>query len=131
MKDVSILLVDRPGALAAMGAALGASGISVEGGGMFVTGGVGVAHFLFHDSDADRAADVLRRAGITVDQVRDVLVQRLRQDVPGQLGAVCARMAAAGVNIQTMYSDHANQLILVVDDPDTGRKISAQWAAEV
>jgi hypothetical protein len=46
---------------------------------------------------------------------RDV-VQRLRQDEPGQLGKISRRMAEAGVNIEVLYSDHANQLILVVDD---------------
>jgi hypothetical protein len=32
----------------------------------------------------------------------------LRQDVPGQLGKIARRMADAGVNIQVVYSDHAN-----------------------
>jgi hypothetical protein len=47
MKDLAIELEDRPGALAEMGEALGRAGVSVEGGGAWVTGGVGVAHFLF------------------------------------------------------------------------------------
>lgn len=33
MKDVTIALENRPGALAAMGAALGRAGVSIEGGG--------------------------------------------------------------------------------------------------
>jgi hypothetical protein len=47
MKDLTIILEDRPGALAEMGEALGRAGVSVEGGGAFVVGGSGVAHFLF------------------------------------------------------------------------------------
>ncbi len=125
MQDVAIQLDHRRGALARMGQVLGDAGVSVEGGGVFVTGGHGVAHFPFHDGTA--AATALTQAGITVHAVRDVLLQRLRQDEPGQLGAICARMAEAGVNIEVMYSDHDHQLVLVVDDHETGRAVSTTW----
>ena len=128
MKDLAIVLEDRPGALARMGAALGAAGVSVEGGGAWVVGKQGIAHFLIADDDAAAASAALVSAGIAAPVVRDVLVQRLRQDVPGQLGLLCQRMADAGVNIEVLYSDHANQLILVVDDIAAGRAVSAQWA---
>src|SRR5437762_12810628 len=98
MKDLTILLEDRPGALAEMGEALGRAGVSVEGGGVFVTNGIGVAHFLFADGAAARRA--LEAAGIRVAEENEVLVQRLRQDVPGQLGAIARKMADAGVNIR-------------------------------
>lgn len=129
MNDLSILLGDRPGALAAMGDALGNSGVSIEGGGVFVANGRGIAHFLFHDGNAAREA--LERAGITVLAVNDVLVQRLKQDEPGQLGKIARRMADAGVNIEVMYSDHDHQLILVVDDMTKGRAVSEAWMREV
>jgi len=125
MQDLTIELEDRPGALAEMGQALGAAGVSVEGGGVFSTGGRGLAHFLFHDGA--RAAEALRAAGITVLTERKVLVQRLRQAIPGQLGAICQQMTEAGVNIEVMYSDHDNQLVLVVDDHATGQRVSATW----
>ena len=128
MKDLAILLDDTPGALARMGAALGGAGVSVEGGGAWVVGGQGVAHFLIADADEAAARVVLTDAGIAVPTVRDVLVQRLRQDVPGQLGLLCQRMADAGVNIEVLYSDHANQLILVVDDVMAGRAVSEAWS---
>jgi len=128
MQDLSIDLIDRPGALAQMGRVLSDAGISVEGGGVFVTGGRGVAHFLFQDGTA--AAETLTRSGITVVEVRDVLVQRLRQAVPGQLAAVCDQLAQAGVNIEVMYSDHDHQLILVVDDHAAGQRVSTQWTQQ-
>ena len=128
MKDLAILLDDTPGALARMGAALGGAGVSVEGGGAWVVGSQGVAHFLIADADEAAARVVLTDAGIAVPTVRDVLVQRLRQDVPGQLGLLCQRMADAGVNIEVLYSDHANQLILVVDDVMAGRAVSEAWS---
>lgn len=36
-------------------------------------------------------------------------------------------MAEAGVNIEVIYSDHENQLILVVDDFEKGRAVSEKW----
>lgn len=128
MRDLTIELENRPGALAEMGEALGRAGVSVEGGGVFVHNGTGVAHFLFADGIAARRA--LEAAGIRVAADREVLVQRLKQDEPGQLGKISRRMAEAGVNIEVMYSDHDHQLILVVDDPAKGRKVSETWARE-
>ncbi len=128
MKDLEIALDDRPGALAEMGAALGRAGVNVEGGGVFVVNGAGLAHFLFQDGDAARVA--LEDAGIRVLAQHEVLVQRLQQGVPGQLGEFTRRIAEAGVNVEVMYSDHDNQLILVVDDMERGRSVSEAWTRE-
>jgi len=128
MKDLAIALDNRPGALAEMGDALGKAGVSVEGGGAWAFDGKAIAHFLFADGTAARKA--LEKAGIKVIAERDVLVQRLNQDVPGQLGKIARRMADAGVNIEVMYSDHDNQLILVVDDMEKGRAVSKAWRAD-
>jgi len=125
MKDLAIVLDNRPGALAEMGEALGQAGVSVEGGGVWLYGGDAIAHFLFEDGRA--AHEALQAAGIRVLAERDVVVLRLKQDVPGQLGTIARRMADAGVNIEVQYSDHNNQLILVVDDIAKARDASKAW----
>jgi hypothetical protein len=125
MRDLAIRLENRPGALAEMGEALGNAGVSVEGGGAFLFDGQAIAHFLFEDAAAARKA--LKEKGITVLDDREVLVQRLKQDEPGQLGKIARLMAEAGVNIEIIYSDHQNQLILVVDDLERGRAVSEMW----
>ena len=129
MKDLAIRLENRPGALAEMGEALGKAGVSVEGGGAFVFDGKGIAHFLFEDAAGARKA--LEAQGITVMADREVLVQKLHQDQPGQLGKISRLMAEAGVNIEVIYSDHQNQLILVVDDYEKGRMVSDMWKRDV
>jgi hypothetical protein len=128
MKDLTIALTNRPGALAAMGDALGQAGVSVEGGGAWVVNGQGTAHFLFENGAAARSA--LEAAGIKVLAVRDVLIQKLNQSEPGQLGKLTRRMAQAGVNIEVLYSDHNHQMILVVDDMAKGRAVSEAWTRE-
>jgi hypothetical protein len=126
MKDLSISLENRPGALAEMGEALGQAGVSIEGGGAWVVEGRGVAHFLVSDAPAARRA--LEALGITVLQEQEILVQRLNQQEPGQLGKLARAMAAAGVNIEVLYSDHDHRLILVVDDLTKGRAVSEEWS---
>ena len=128
MFDVEIDLDDTPGELARMGETLGAAGISIEGGGAFVTGSRGVAHFLFEDGQA--AARALEAAGMRIVRVREVVMQRLRQGEPGQLGKLCRLMANAGVNIEVQYSDHDNQVVLVVDDVQTAQRVSAEWSGQ-
>ncbi len=130
MKDLAILLDHRPGALAEMGEVLGRARISIEGGGVWVdAGGRAIAHFLFEDGEAARTA--LEEAGIRVLAVREVLIQKLNQNEPGQLGSISRRMAEAGVNIEILYSDHNNQLILVVDDPIKGGEVSEKWMRDL
>ena len=125
MRDLAIRLENCPGALAEMGEALGNAGVSVEGGGAFVFDGQGIAHFLFEDTIAARRA--LEEKGIEVLADREVLIQRLKQDQPGQLGKISRMMAEAGGNIVVIYSDHQNQLILVVDDFEKGQAVSEMW----
>ena len=128
MKDLTIALENRPGALAEMGDALGRAGVSIKGGGAFVVNGHGVGHFLFEDGAAARRA--LEAAGLSVLEERDVLVQRLNQAESGQLGKITRRMAEASINIEILYSDHDHHLILVVDNIATGRAVSGAWTRE-
>lgn len=124
--DLELHLSDEPGQLARMGEALGQAGLSVEGGGMFLAGGVGVAHFLV--ADPGPAVDALERAGLPVVACREALTVRLDQDRPGQLGALTGAMAGAGVSIEVLYSDHDGRLILMVDDVVAGRRVCDGWS---
>lgn len=128
MKDLEIILENRIGSLALLGETLGKNKISLEGGGVFTNGDYSIAHFLV--KEAEEAKKVLERAGINISGINEVVIQKLRQDVPGQLGMFCRRLADAGVNILTQYSDHSNQLVLVVDDYVTAKKISNEWMRE-
>ena len=126
MKYIAIHLKNRPGALAEMGETLGAAGVSLEGGGVFVHNGKGIAHFLIED--AEKAKRALQERNIHIESINEVLIQKLKQDVPGQLGKICRLMAKNNINILVQYSDHYNQLVLVVDDHEKGKIISDNWA---
>ena len=106
---------------------MGSAGVSLEGGGVFTASDAGHAHFLVEDGE--RAREAARAAGLDLIDVRSVLVRRLDQEKPGQLGAVAAALSEAGIDIHTMYSDHSNRLILVVDDIAGAEAVTSEWAA--
>lgn len=125
MFDLEIHMTNEPGQLALMGETLGAAGVSVEGGGMWLGGDIGLAHFLVDDGEGAKAA--LENAGMKVNACREVLMQRLNQDEPGQLGKFCRALADANINIEVLYSDHDHQLVVAVDDYEAARPISEAW----
>lgn len=128
MKDLEIILKNKPGQLALLGETLGKNQISLEGGGVFGHGDFSIAHFLV--AEAEEAKEVLAHAGITVSKINNVIIQKLRQDVPGQLGIFCKRLADANVNILVQYSDHSNQLIIIPDNFEKAKDISEAWMKE-
>jgi len=125
MKDIEILFKNKAGTLALMGETLGKHEISLEGGGVFDNGDFSIAHFLVEE--ADRAKTELEKVGIKVVKINDVIIQKLRQDVSGQLGAFCRELANADINILTQYSDHSNQLIVVPDNYKKAKEVSEKW----
>lgn len=125
MFDLEFDLTNRPGALAKLGEAMGRAGVSFEGGGVFTAGDSAVAHFLFRDGEAARAA--AEAAGIAVRAVHEPLIRRLKQGTPGQLGAIARALAEDGVNILTQYSDHHNRLVLICDKPEVAAKATQAW----
>lgn len=127
MNNLAVRLDNRPGALAEMGRILGNAGVSIEGGGIWAVGGLACGHFLFRDGGVARR--VLENSGIEVLGVYPVQMLKLDQERPGQLGELCDRMARAGVNIEVMYSDHVNRLVLVVDDEERARQVAKAWKA--
>lgn len=128
MYDIELLLNNQPGSLALVGNILGTHRISLEGGGMFCRGNTCIAHYLIQE--ADLATQLLTDAGIMVLGVHEVIVLKLRQDVPGQLGQFCTRLAEASVNILVQYSDHDHQLIIVPDDYEKAKSIAEEWMKE-
>ena len=123
--DLEIGFDGRADGLAVMGEALGGAGISVEGGGMFTVDGRAVAHFLVEDGQAAQRA--LAAAGLRVAAVREVLIRRLDQAVPGQLGAITRAIVAAGPHVHTLYSDHDHRLILVTSDQTIAADATSGW----
>lgn len=127
LQDLEVVLPARPGALADLGEVLGRAGVSLEGGGVFTHEGLALGHYLVDDGPAALAAVTAARIGPAV--VRDVVLTRLDQETPGQLGALSRLLGDAGVDVLVQYSDHVGNLVLLVGDDHaaTCRDVVAQW----
>lgn len=126
MYDINVIISNTPGALATLGTLLGKNGVGLEGGGVFSLAQESHAHFLVEEGETARR--VLQDAGFTVQNVTRPLIRKLSQARPGELGEIARALADGGVNILVQYSDHANRLILVTDNPEQAEKVTRPWA---
>jgi len=126
-QDLEVHLPDRPGALADLGQALGRAGVSLEGGGVFTHDGHAIAHYLV-DKGA-LALEAATEAKLGTAALRDVVMTRLDQEKPGQLGALARLLGEAGVNVLVQYSDHEGNLVLLVAEKhaEACRHVVAGW----
>ena len=118
VKDLTVILQDRPGTLADMGEILGKAGINIEGICATTYKGEGAIHILVEDSAGAR--QVLEAKGIEVTAEREVLVKEI-EDRPGILGEVARKLANAGVNIELVYLATKTRLIIGVDNLEKAR----------
>jgi hypothetical protein len=116
--DLTVRLVDRPGAMAGACEALGDAGINIDGCCAYPAGTAGQLHLLVEDAGAARQA--LTAAGYEVVQDRQVIVHELA-DVPGSAGQSLRRIADAGVNLELIYVATATRLVIGADDLDAAR----------
>jgi hypothetical protein len=117
--DLTVILEDRPGELARLGAATGQAGINIEGMCALTGEGKGFIHILVEDGPAAR--ETLEGAGMGVADEREVLVVDV-ENRPGTLGEVAQRLAEASVNIELVYTTFGGvRLVIATDDLDSAR----------
>jgi hypothetical protein len=118
LKDLTVVVPDRPGTLAELADAIGRAGINIEAFSGDSHGGAGVLHLLVEDARLVRK--IMENAGLEVKEERDVLVIDT-EDRPGALAGVAHRIAATGTNIDFLYGVRG-RLIFGVEDFETVEK---------
>ena len=113
VKDLTVILKDRPGTLADLGEALGNAGINMGGMCGFPSEGKAVIHILVEDGAGARR--VLENAGLEVSGEREVLVLEV-EDLPGAFGDIARKIANAGVNINLAYLATRTRLVIGADN---------------
>src|SRR3954470_14719731 len=120
--DMTVVLRDEPGQLAAVGETMGAEGVNIDGLCAFTGEGRGIIHLLLADDAVSRARDALKTAGLDVADEREVLVVDI-EDKPGTLGELTRELAEAGVNIKLMYTTFGDiKVVIATDDMDSARR---------
>lgn len=126
MKDIAVILENRPGALADMGETLGKNGINMGGlCGIPLNEGA-VIHILVEDETVTRY--VLESAGFKISAVREVIVMDIAPIAgkPGSGGKMARKIGNVGVNIDLIYLAEKNKLVIGVDDIKRARNALAK-----
>jgi hypothetical protein len=126
MKDIAVILENKPGTLANMGEILGKNGINMEGLCGIPLNDDAIIHILVEDDTVARY--VLESAGFKVSAVREVLVVDIGQVAgkPGSGGKMARKIGNVGVNIDLIYLAEHNKLVIGVDDINRARNALAK-----
>ena len=111
--NLTVVLKDEPGQLATLGEAMGEAGINMLGMSALTGEGRGLINILVEDDSGGREA--LESAGLDVADEQEALVVDI-PDQPGTVGEVARRLAAAGVNIELLYSSVSGVRVAIVSD---------------
>jgi hypothetical protein len=123
LKDIAIVLENKPGALADLGETLGKENINIEGLCGAISEGEELIHILVKESG--KAYNVLERAGFKIKEHREVLVIEIKDIVkkPGSGGKLFRKLARENINIDLIYLAENNRLIIGVDDLNKARTV--------
>jgi hypothetical protein len=125
--ELQVMLENKPGELARLGAVLGDAEVNIEAIHGFSLDGKGIVQFVPNQPDpAERA---LKAQGIAYTR-RDVLVVKVL-DEPGMLGDVALVMSEAGINIDSVYLTTAGHVVLGVDDLDGAIQVAGGMAVMI
>jgi hypothetical protein len=120
-RNLTVVLKDEPGQLAALGEATGRAGVNIDGLCAFTGEGRGIIHLLVSNEIVDRARSALEEAGLGVADDREVLVVDI-QDRPGTLGELARELGDANVNIELIYSTFGGvKAVIASDDIESAR----------
>ncbi len=119
MKDLTVIMEDRPGKLAELGEATGKAGVNIEGLCAMVGDGKGFIHLLVQDEDTAKMA--LDAAGIEVADEREAVVVDLHNK-PGAMGEIARDLADAGVSVEVAYTIFSGvRLVIITEDTEKAR----------
>ncbi len=99
MREITVVTENRVGALAAICEALGGVGVNIRAISAQAMGDTGIIRLLTEDETS--AKNVLEKSGFRV-ALGDIITVKLR-DRPGELAKVARKLAAANIDIESVY----------------------------
>jgi hypothetical protein len=120
LKNLTVILDNRPGALAGACEAIGQAGVNIAGLCCFASQGVAMLYVAVEDGAAARR--VLERAGLKVSEECDIAEVPV-QDRPGGAGRALRRIADAGINIDLAYQGLGPCIMVATPDMEKVRRL--------
>ena len=114
VRQLSVFIANESGRVSEVTGVLGDGGVNIRGFSVSDTADYGILRLVV--DDPDKAHALLKDRGFTVKET-DVICIEL-PDSPGALAGVLKAVAAAGVNIEYVYSLIATYVVLNVADAD-------------
>ncbi|MEN8235092.1 MAG: hypothetical protein ABFR89_09255 [Actinomycetota bacterium] len=121
MRDITIMIPERGGAVPEVWEALGAADINVESAVSFSREHHRVVHVVVEDPVANRAQEMLTGAGYLVVDVREVLIVPL-EDRPGGLASVARTAYEAEAGVYLLALATGNRVMLGVVDLEAAKQ---------
>jgi hypothetical protein len=119
MREFQLTVRNQPGSFARVAAALADVGVGIEVAAGMGRRGEGLIRLVA--DDPEKARQVLRALGISFEE-KDVLVVNVGS-TPRELADVLDRLAAADVNVESVYAAVGrNKLVLAVDKIEQARR---------
>ena len=128
VKQISVFLENKPGALLAMTRALAEQSVDMRAFSLAETSDFGIARIIVND--VEKTTAVLRDAGF-VHNITPVIAVAI-SNTPGGLNAALEVLSAEGVNVEYMYAfiggrkDSAYMIFRVADDEKAAAALRAR-----
>lgn len=119
VRQLSVFIANQAGRVSEVTDLLGSAGVNIRGFAVSDTAEYGILRLIV--DKPDEAKDVLKHGGFTVKE-SDVICIDL-PDQPGGLASVLKIVAAAGVNIEYVYSLIATYVVINVGDADRALRL--------
>jgi hypothetical protein len=120
LKNLTVVLENRPGALAGACEAIGQAGVNIEGLCCFASQGIAILYVALEDGAAARRA--VERAGLKVSEERDVVAINV-EDHPGSAARILRRIADAGINVELAYLATGPRIVVGAHDVEKLRRV--------
>lgn len=124
--EFTVLIEDRPGALADLTETLARNGINITAIHATPCPGGGVVQMITNNNDA--TVNALREAGVKYT-VREVVLVNLL-DQPGSLARLTRALGSAGINITGVYITMRGQIVLSADDLARAQRVALAVTSE-
>ena len=123
VEQISVILENKPGALAEVTRILGDSGVNIRALSLADTKDFGILRLIVNDNE--KAMEILGRKGLTVRKTEVVAVEV--PDRPGGLAEIIKILAEASVNVEYLYAfvqQSGENAIIIFRFDETDRAIS-------
>ena len=124
--EFTVLIEDRPGALASLTETLARNGINIMAIHATPCPGSGIVQMVTNHTDA--TVNALRDAGVEYT-VRDVLLVNL-VDQPGALARLTRALGSEGLTINAVYISMRGQIVIAVDDLPRAQRIALEVTSD-